>query len=255
MINAKPVMYIVTHKKCDFPTPEGYVPIQAGAAINQPVYDLTDATGDNISELNPHYCELTAQYWVWKNTKSDAVGFVHYRRYFYDKKYSNSDANILSLAQIESLLKNFDCILPEPLELRRTVWEEFAKYHDEKDLALAKRVACPEGSDYARSFDHIMRSRSFAPWNMFVMKWDAFDAYMSWLFPALERVQKQTDMSGYDSYNKRLLGFISERLLNVWVDSNKLAVCRRPVYMPGDNSAKSQIKNNLKHLLNAIHVR
>lgn len=255
MCSLKSTMYIVAHKKCEFPIPEGYVPVQAGAAINAPVYELTDAVGDNISALNPYYCELTAQYWVWKNAKSDIVGFVHYRRYFYDRKYSNSDANILSIAQIEKLLESSDCILPEPLELRRTVWEEFAKYHDEKDLALAKQVACPEGSNYAKSFDRIMQSRSFAPWNMYVMKWDAFDAYMSWLLPALKLVQQQTDISEYDSYNKRLLGFISERLLNVWVDRNELAVCRRPVYMPGENSVAAQVKNTLKHLLNTVHLR
>lgn len=255
MCGPKSTMYIVTHKKCEFPIPEGYVPIQAGAALNAPVYELTDATGDNISALNPYYCELTAQYWVWKNAKSDIVGFVHYRRYFYDKKYSSSEANILPIVQIEKLLEGSDCILPESLELSRTVWEEFAKYHDEKDLALAKRAACPEGSDYAKSFDRIMKSRNFAPWNMYIMKWDTFDAYMSWLFPALRLVQQQTDISEYDSYNKRLLGFISERLLNVWVESNGLAVCRRPVYMTGENSAEAQVKNNLKHLLNTIHAR
>ncbi len=255
MSDPKARIYIISHKKCEFPIPDGYAPIQAGAATNVPAYKLTDATGDNISSLNPYYCELTAQYWVWKNAKSDVVGFVHYRRFFYNKKYSSSAANILSLSQAESLLENFDCILPEPLQLRRTVWEEFARYHNEEDLALAKRAACPEGSNYARQFECLMRSRSFAPWNMYIMKWDVFDAYMSWLFPALEYVRKQVDISGYDSYNKRLLGFISERLLNVWVDGNELAVCRRPVYMLGENCAKAQLKNNLKLLFNLVHAR
>lgn len=255
MSSPNTAMYIVTHKKCDFPVPAGYAPIQAGAAINGPVYDLTDATGDNISALNPYYCELTAQYWVWKNAKSDIVGFVHYRRFFYNHRFSNTDENILSLPQVESLLEKSDCILPEPLELRRTVWEEFAKYHDKKDMLLAKQAVCLEGGEYAAPFERVMQRRSFAPWNMYVMKWETFSEYMNWLFPVLESVQRQTDISGYDSYNKRLLGFISERLLNVWIEGNRIAVCRRPVYMPGENSGVAQIKNNVKHILNSIRMR
>ena len=46
-----------------------------------------DNSGEHISELNKAYCELTTQYWAWKNMEADYYGFCHYRRYFsFNKK-------------------------------------------------------------------------------------------------------------------------------------------------------------------------
>lgn len=87
----KTTIYIVSHK--DFIAPEmtGYVPILAGAAANHAQIAVKDDKGVNISKKNPQYCELTAQYWVWKNSfiQSDNIGFVHYRRYFYTTKFKS----------------------------------------------------------------------------------------------------------------------------------------------------------------------
>lgn len=70
-----------------------YMPIQVGKALH-PELDLgfqCDNTGDNISEKNGSYCELTALYWAWKNLKDiDYIGLCHYHRYFsiYEHKIS-----------------------------------------------------------------------------------------------------------------------------------------------------------------------
>ena len=65
--------------------------IQVGSALAKRRLDTTfhDDEGENISTLNKSYCELTAQYWAWKNLDADYYGFCHYRRYFNfsDKEY------------------------------------------------------------------------------------------------------------------------------------------------------------------------
>ena len=61
-------------------------PIQTGCANASKLFDgmLRDDDGENISEHNPKYNELSAQYWAWKNydkfDNPDYIGFWHYRR-------------------------------------------------------------------------------------------------------------------------------------------------------------------------------
>ena len=82
---------VCCHKKDVMATHEPYMPIHVGKALH-PELDLGiqgDNTGDNISEKNGSYCELTGMYWAWKNLKDvDIIGLCHYRRYF--DFYSNS---------------------------------------------------------------------------------------------------------------------------------------------------------------------
>ena len=58
-------------------------PIQVGAALSHTHFAdfIHDDSGDNISLKNARYCELTAQYWAWKNLNADYYGLFHYRRY------------------------------------------------------------------------------------------------------------------------------------------------------------------------------
>ena len=60
-------MYMVTHKSVDF-VPEDRTPIFVGKGNNSDNY-ISDNTGENISDKNSNYCELTALYWIWKNDK------------------------------------------------------------------------------------------------------------------------------------------------------------------------------------------
>lgn len=59
------------------------IPIQVGAALtDKRIAMVTDNQGENISEKNKKYCELTALYWIWKNDHAKYVGLSHYRRRF-----------------------------------------------------------------------------------------------------------------------------------------------------------------------------
>lgn len=60
-----------------------YLPIHVGKELSNLYLGIQgDNDGDNISRLNPIYCEMTAAYWGWKNLNADYIGLCHYRRYF-----------------------------------------------------------------------------------------------------------------------------------------------------------------------------
>ena len=84
MPNSNIKIFISCHKECTLLKNKYIYPIQVGSALADKRFPdmLHDDVGDNISSLNPMYCELTAQYWAWKNVDADYYGFMHYRRYF-----------------------------------------------------------------------------------------------------------------------------------------------------------------------------
>ena len=76
---------VAQHKDLKVFSNDVYTPIHVGKVLseNKSFCLLGDNTGDNISHLNPYFCELTAQYWAWKNMHDvEYIGLCHYRRYF-----------------------------------------------------------------------------------------------------------------------------------------------------------------------------
>ena len=60
---------------------------------------------------------------------------------------------------------------------------------------------------------------------MMICRKPLFDQYCSWLFPLLFELEGQIDTQGIeDAYQRRLFGFLGERLLNVWVEHLGLSV-------------------------------
>ena len=248
MKNEKTEIYVVTHKKFEQPKDDMYIPIQAGASINENLGYLTDNVGDNISEKNKNYCELTALYWMWKNCKADIVGLTHYRRYFFKKRFDNKIEKIIDEEYIKKILNDYDLIIPEPeYVLKYTVGQEYKLKHHEKDLKNCRNIVKNKYPEYLQYFDKVMDSRILYQYNMLITNKKLFDNYCTWLFDILFELEKITDLSGYDDYNKRIYGFLSERLFNVWLlKNNNLKIKELPVNNIDSNSNLWQIKNQIK---------
>ncbi len=212
-------VYIAAHKAFDPVDAAGYIPLQVGAANGTDLPYTKDNSGEHISEKNPHFCELTGLYWIWKNTQDAYKGLVHYRRYFMQ------GGQVLSEQTIERLLADSDIILPPREVLRESAWKEFCLHSGhERDLVLLRQAVETVDATYLPSFDRVMAGNRLHLFNMLIARREVFDAYCEWLFAVLFELEKHVDMTGYTPYEQRLYGFLSERLLNVWVAHNAPAV-------------------------------
>ena len=213
---------IATHKPYWMPEDPMYLPVYVGAAGNTSLGFQRDDEGENISLKNPNYCELTGLYWAWKNLDADYIGLVHYRRYFSNgKRYRDKKKAVIGKAELEEKLKETDILLPTPRHYRiETNYSQYEHAHHAIDLAKTREILAEKYPEYIRTWDMSMKRTIGHRFNMFVMKKERFDEYCSWLFTVLFELEKRLDISGYSKNDRRVFGFISERLLDIWIETN-----------------------------------
>ena len=232
-MSEKITIYVATHKKAEFPKEKIYKPIRVGSVLNSDDFGYQrDDIGENISNKNKSFCELTATYWIMKNDKSDIVGLTHYRRYFFKKHKNNKLENVLSEKEIREILKEKDIIVPNStFIIKHNAEKSWEKTHIKKDYDECRKIIAEKYPDYVEAFEQFSKSRFLYICNMFIARKEIFDEYYKWLFDILFELEKRTDISNYDDYNKRLFGFMSERLFNVWLLKHKeLKIQKMPVY-------------------------
>lgn len=229
---------VATHKEYRMPEDDMYLPIQVGSAVNKvDLGILKDNSGDNISSKNPNYCELTALYWAWKNLDGDYTGLSHYRRHFVSKKSGDKWGNIASKSYIESKLSKSDIILPKPRNYYiETNYSQYVHAHHAIDLDITRSIIEEKYPEYLKAYDTSMKSTKGHRFNMFVMKNEFFKEYMEWMFDILFELEKRLDISAYNSNDKRVFGFVSERLLDVWIMTKGYSFLELPVaFMEKEN--------------------
>lgn len=240
-------VYVITHKifnSKELRNNDSYPILLVGAKNGNKglQYYLNDNTKENISGKNKNFCELTGQYWIWKNSQEDIVGLVHYRRYFSLSKKSKSLNSILPAHTIRNILSSNDIILPKrnPFIFEgKTAAQFFGDVHDPLVWTLTRDIIKESYPSYIQDFDWFSSQKSGYVYNMVITKKELFDQYSKWLFDILFKLEKQIDISNYDAYNQRMFGFVSERLINVWVHHMKLKVYECPV-METENKKMTQ---------------
>lgn len=230
-------MYVITHKHFEYQKlPQGYKPILVGANRNSnPDKFLADNEGNNISDRNPSFCELTGLYWIWKNSDNDRVGLSHYRRYFskfnapvflYINTLIKGRPEPISITDLNKFIDNgFNWVVARPqVGGEGSLWDQFGHFHHIKDMQIIQKIIEKEFPDYLPSFNKVMSQDTASFYNMFYTTKSELDQYAQWLFKILFLAEQEVDISNYDDYQKRLFGFLGERLMNVWLDHRKAKV-------------------------------
>ena len=238
-------MYVAAHKPSEFPPDEGYFPIHVGKALTDVDLGIPgDDTFDNISTKNQTFCELTALYWIVKNSDADIVGLSHYRRYFApkEKSISFSGVNIAASADFAEFQTGTDLVVSDPMgflnDITKTqisVEENYFGTSIGYDLYLAREALRRLQPAYLDAFDFVMRNCQLIPFNMMVGKKAAFNECWNWMFPILFMLDDWIPSHTYNAYQKRVFGFLSERLHTVWVVHNRIKyrIAYRPVLFCG----------------------
>ena len=211
---------MATHKPYWIPEDSVYLPVYVGAAGKESLGFQRDDEGENISGKNSNYCELTGLYWAWKNLDADYIGLVHYRRYF-SGSGADKKSRILDRQDIEEKLRGVDILLPK---LRHywieTNYSQYVHAHHAQDLEATREIMLEKYPKFIPAYDRVMKKRSGHRFNMFVMKKEFLDEYCAWLFSILFELESRLDISGYSDNDRRVFGFVGERLLDVWLETN-----------------------------------
>ena len=231
-----------------------FTPINVGANTNHIKKEiLKDNSLNNISDKNPHFCELTALYWAWKNNSDDYVGLMHYRRIFLKsedlllsnnlkklrlflrKKLNKHSINhyyskIIDESKIEKELKdlnyffdneliNYDIVMAAPLYLDGlSIEEQFLSVHSQRFFTKMIKVIEELYPDMKESMLKTLKRKDMSAFNMLVMKRDIYEKYMEVLFSVMFKIEQDINLDQEDSYQQRMTGFLAERFFNIYTD-------------------------------------
>lgn len=266
MYNKELTIFSVFHKPYPQPVCDFIKAIPVGNALSsEDFHFLKDDTGENISVKNQTFCELTALYWIWKNTEqipSAFIGLSHYRRYFclpekkIKKKFifninrpNRSDVYVrpLSVTEIEKagsaqlrreLLFHLNCNelivarkspVGTPKSYNFTIKDGYIFNHLREDWLLLEAAIKKVHPDYFNfALKYFESATTMHCFNMFIGNRKFLIEYCEWLFPILNELEHTVRFSEYP-YQRRVIGFMAERLFNLYISRNEISTVSFPV--------------------------
>ncbi len=204
---------VAAHKPYEMPRDEMYLPVHVGASGKKSIGYQRDDEGENISCLNPYFCELTGLYWAWKNLTEDYIGLIHYRRSFIMRE------GILEKKQIEPYLGEIKVFTPKKRRyFIETLKSHYNHTHNPGHLDVTKEILMEKYPEYKYAYEKTLQHTWGYMFNMMIMERHLLDDYCEWLFTILDEIFKRIDTSNYPDFAKRYIGRISEILFNVWFE-------------------------------------
>lgn len=250
------------HKPVCIPCSDLYLPVHVGSLGKETIPGCQrDDCGENISDRNFTFCEMSGQYWAWKNLEADYVGQCHYRRFFNfdEKKYeSNDHAQIeddclspLSIKKYqlanESLIR--DCVekvdlvrapywdvrgVPTPCGPKKTIRDHMCAYGlvTQAELDHMVDICKIAQPDYVDELVAYLNGSKYLGYNCFVMKKTLFDELCAFEFSILQQFDFEYDYENKTTTHKRICGYLGEILYSVFVShisKRGIKIAERPL--------------------------
>lgn len=197
----------------------------------------SDNTGDNISDKNYLYCELTGTYWLWKNVQADVKGLFHYRRVLASETAAFSPWRMVlryNYYRIKSLFTNkpfliqnkrrvqdVGAYMEEAMKFSKRIPSLFNEQHvdiivptnmssflitnqlhfnevlSNDFLSLITRKIEDVAPDYLNEFKETLAATTMTYANIIVARNAIFDEYCNYVFSVLFAVEKSIVDEGY----------------------------------------------------------
>ena len=206
---------------------------------------------DNISDKRNSFCELTVQYWAWKNFKANYYGLFQYRRYLSFRKnelpqerffvrekvrmaISAGRYGLMHPKKMEEVIQQNDVIIPKytpiqliPVELPgepplivNTVydfWTNKTNQIDKDCLDFAINLVKERQPEYYPYLIKYLHDNKFRGANCYIMRKELFNEMCKFQFDILFELEKRFDMSGFSGDIVRMPGFIGEILYAAFI--------------------------------------
>ena len=264
-----------------------YHHIRCGAVYDKSKSSMTgDDTGDNISERRASFCELTVQYWAWKNWDCNYYGLCHYRRYFsfasesvavnavglaVEKNMSQetiqkhvlSDANFMS-REIEAydavISHNFDVrTIPNPRPPHETVyavWNKQVTLVEKKAVDLTISIAHELFPQYIHAMNEYLQSTQYHGYCCHIMKKDVFHQLCEFQYTVIFELEKRLNMKRYKGNMCRTPAYMGELLYGVFchwlINESDYRVSMKPLILFESDkqtlASTPQISKDLKYV-------
>ena len=248
-------IFVSYHKDMPYFKSDIFQPIFCGAfSLKKNIKQdfLKDNFGENISDKNIYYSELTGHYWVLNNylkyAEEDYIGFCHYRRFWDLLNVSQTDYpsafGVLyqpfkklfqkwKKCDITKNLSEYDIILPcksyftdnlinpiKPTDGSGHTFEEyFEQFHVKKLSDTLLKVLKDAYPEYYKSAKIVFSRDYMYPYNMYIMKTPILKEFLTFMFDIFNKIENEIGDYKTIEY-QRQFGFLSEIIVNLWLEKN-----------------------------------
>jgi len=233
-------IYIITHKDFNNNLTNDYYKILCDDCSklngNYKINLISSNIDNELYKKKIGYCEGSKIYYIWKKYKNNKintkyVGFTHYRRIF---SFLNKIPNL------DKIFREYDVILNNRLYLNNeTIKEQYYEIHIGKNIEQIIKIIKENYTDYYLAALKTMNMTFGNFCNIFIMKKDDFIEYGNFVFGVLFEFDRRNNLNSDEdikkyieknfinktkfdnivnsiNYQRRLEGFLLERLTNIF---------------------------------------